>query len=278
MTIQFPDVSSYQAGLQIQPGTVFLWARATMNSNQVDSSYADFKSQAARLGVPFGAYHFLYAGNGSAQADHCFSVVGPNVPLFVDVESDGSSYPTTSDVNAFKDRYRALGGILRVQYYPKWYADSQGANLASTGLLTINAGYPGGYSDSSSEWNSYDGITPFQWQYSDNQSYGGKPVDFNAYKGSLAEYLTVISYPVAPPPPPPTTPTDDEETLKLYIAPRSGANGAPEDVFAFGNGEYVWVQDPGIYSDLQPLWGPAQAINYPTHAFLLATYHGTPAS
>lgn len=228
MTIFFPDLSSFQAGLKLEANTVFVWARATMGTGPNDTSYADFKAQAKALGIPFGAYHFLWAGNGAAQADNAFSVVGKDVPLFVDVEPDGSSFPTTNDVNAFVARYRALGGICLVQYYPKFYADSQGANLASTGLLTINANYTT-YSDSGPGWTFYDGVNPFQWQYTDSMSYGGQSVDFNAYKGTISEYLSAVGYPVAPPPPPPppTTPEDDEmqQIEPLSIHPGEYAYG-----------------------------------------------------
>lgn len=215
MTIFFPDVSNHNGGLVIQPGTVFVWAKASEGTYYTDPTYQNFKAQAASVGAGFGAYHFLTAGNGSAQADYCFNIVGRGVPLFVDVEPTGSSFPTTADVVAFRDRYRALGGILEVQYYPKSYADSQGANLAVTGLKTINANYTS-YSDSGPGWVSYDGITPFEWQYTDVQSYGGQSVDFNAYKGTYDQYLADIGIPVVTPPPPPPPPTFLEDKM-FYI-------------------------------------------------------------
>jgi hypothetical protein len=224
MTIFFPDISDFQAGLQLQPSTAFVWAKATEGTYRKDGSYLNFKAQAAAKGIPFGAYHFLTAGNGAAQADYAFSVVGPHVPLFVDVEPivGQGSFPTTSDVNAFTARYRALGGIVKVQYYPAWYATAQGANLASTGLLTIASGYPGSYSDSAPQWNAYSGITPFQWQYTDSFSYAGHPVDFNAYKGTIDQYLVAVGYKsvTPPPPPPPTTSQEDDmqqvESLSVH--------------------------------------------------------------
>lgn len=211
MTIFFPDVSAYQRGLVIQPNTVFLWAKATEGSSYVDNTYAGFKAQAASVGAGFGAYHVLYAGNGSAQADHAFSVVGHGVPLFVDVEPVGTSYPTAADVIAFKTRYRALGGTVEAMYYPKWYWTNQGSpNLAQTGLQLISSGYPAGYSDTDANWNPYGGLTPFQWQFSDSYSYGGLSVDFNAYKGTIQEYLVAIGAEVQSPPPPTTTLEEDD--------------------------------------------------------------------
>jgi hypothetical protein len=207
--IFFPDVSDYQRGLVIQPNTVFVWAKATEGTTVVDTAYQNFKTQAASVGAKFGAYHVLHAGNGSAQADHAFAVVGSGVPLFVDVEQVGTSYPTTVDVEAFTARYRALGGICEVMYYPKWYWTNQGSpSLSVTGLKLIASGYAG-YSDTAANWDAYGGVTPFQWQFSDNFAYGGMLIDFNAYKGTLAEYLVAIGATSSAPTNP--TPVEDDD-------------------------------------------------------------------
>lgn len=215
--IIFPDVANFQRGLVIQPGTVFVWAKASEGTTFVDDTYQGFKAQATKVGAHFGAYHFLRAGNGAAQADHAFSVIGPGVPTMVDVEPTGTSYPTTADVIAFRDRYRALGGTLEVQYYPRWYAASQNANLAVTGLKTVASGYPAGYSDNDANWNPYCGITPFQWQFSDSYEYGGMRIDMNAFKGTIDEYLVAIGAkaPTPVPPPPPVTPPTIEEDIDM---------------------------------------------------------------
>jgi hypothetical protein len=214
MTIFFPDVANFQRGLVIQPGTPFVWAKATEGTAYKDDTYLDFKAQAAKVGAGFGAYHFLHSGNGSAQADFAFSVVGKGVPLMVDVEPTGTSYPTVADVKAFTARYRALGGTCEVMYYPKWYWSSQGSpSLSVTGLKLISSGYPAGYSDSSANWDPYGGLTPFQWQFSDSYEYGGLRVDFNAYKGTIDQYLVDIGTKTVTPPPapnPPSTPEDDD--------------------------------------------------------------------
>lgn len=69
-----------------------------------------------------------------------------------------------------------------------------------------------------------------------------------------------------------------EDKMYLYVAPRSGDANAPKDIFALGNGKYVHVSDAGIFADLQALGWEKDEINYPTHAWLLATYNGTPVS
>ena len=51
MTIFFPDVSNFQAGLRIQPGTVALVAKASEGTYYTDASYQSFKGQAAATGA-----------------------------------------------------------------------------------------------------------------------------------------------------------------------------------------------------------------------------------
>jgi hypothetical protein len=238
MTIFFPDVANYQRGLTIQPGTVFVWAKATEGTTYKDDTYLGFKAQAAKVGAHFGAYHFLHAGNASAQADFAFSVVGYGVPLFLDVEPTGTSYPTIADVKAFTARYRALGGTIEVMYYSKWYWTNQGyPSLVPAGLKLIASGYPAGYSDGDGNWNPYGGLTPFQWQFSDSYEYGGYRVDFNAFKGTLDEYLVAIGAEApAPPPIPVPVIVEDDDMLILRIIGQT-------EVFLLSGGKATHITD-----------------------------------
>lgn len=194
MTIFFPDIASYQAGLKLQLGTVAVIAKATQGTRFIDPNYADFKAQAGRLGTQFSAYHFLEQGNGAAQADHAFAVVGAAVPLMLDVEpwEDIGSRPTIADCRAFIGRYQQLGGRVWATYFPRWYWQETGGDLGALGTPVIASGYPGGYSDNDPNWAPYGEITPVIWQYTNKQSYGGKPVDFNAFRGSVAELAALI--------------------------------------------------------------------------------------
>jgi hypothetical protein len=223
MSIFFPDVSNHNRGLVIQPGTSFVWAKASEGTYLTDNTYQGFKDQAASVGAGFGAYHFLVAGNGAAQADYCFDIVGPDVPLFVDVEPiPPNSYPTVADVEAFTARYKARGGLCEAMYYPKWYWTNQGSpDLSVTGLQLISSGYPAGYSDTDANWHAYGGLTPFQWQFSDSYEYGGMRIDFNAYKGSVEQYLVALGAETAPV----STPIpveDDEDMSTTSINGRAG--------------------------------------------------------
>lgn len=192
MTIFYPDISSYEAGLTIQPGTVAVVAKATEGTYYQDANYADFQAQAARVGAVFSAYHFLTAGNGAAQADYCHAIVGAT-PVMLDVEPTGNSRPTVADCAAFIARMRQLGGRVWGCYYPRWYWQQTGGDLGSLGVALVASGYPGGYSDTDPNWQPYGGAAPAVWQYTDKQSYGGKSVDFNAFRGTTAELAALIN-------------------------------------------------------------------------------------
>src|SRR5207247_168211 len=152
-------ISSYENGLRIQPGTVAVIAKATEGTYYCDANYADFKAQAAAVGAVFSAYHFLKAGGGAAQAEHCHAMVG-STPVMLDVETEGSSKPTVADCLDFIVRMRALGGRVWGCYFPRWYWQQVGGNLASLGVTIVASGYPGGYSDTDPNWNGYGGINP----------------------------------------------------------------------------------------------------------------------
>lgn len=195
MTVFFPDVASYQDGLIIQPGTVAVVAKATEGTDYVDACYAGFKTQALARGALFSGYHFLHQGNAAAQAGHAFAVVGPDVPLMLDVEPrpDIGSVPTVVDALAFLIRYRQLSGRDWGTYFPRWYWQRVGGDLGSLGNALIASDYSAtSYSDTDLAWQPYGGATPAVLQYTDQQPYGGRRIDFNAFRGSVAELAALI--------------------------------------------------------------------------------------
>lgn len=199
MTIFFPDISSYEAGLTIQPGTVAVVAKAAEGTYYQDAQYQNFKAQAAHVGAVFSAYHFLKAGNGAGQADYCHAMVG-STPVMLDVETEGTSKPTVADCAAFIARMRALGGRVWGAYFPQWFWQQVGGNLASLGVAIVSSNYTA-YSDTGPGWTPYGGVTPVIWQYTDKQPYGGQTMDFNAYKGTVAALAALINGTTTPNPP-----------------------------------------------------------------------------
>ena len=198
MTIFYPDVSSYQAGISFA-NCVIAVAKATEGSGYTNPDYASAKVRAANAGAFFCAYHFLRAGNGAAQASYARSVVGSEVPLMIDCEAEYNSNgtlasaPQVSDIVDFVNEYRALGGKTYLLYLPHWYwqGDMGQASLApviNLGMLLVSSDYTA-YSDTGPGWAPYGGMTPIIWQYTSSATLNGVTnVDMNAYKGAVADF------------------------------------------------------------------------------------------
>src|ERR1700733_2072976 len=203
MTIFYPDVSDYQAGISFS-GCVIAMVKATENNNYTNPDYAAAKTRAASAGAYFCAYHFLHAGNGAGQASYAYGRVGSGVPLMIDCEptynSNGTiaSAPQISDVVAFVNEYRSLGGTVHLLYLPHWYWQGNLGQVSldpvvNLGMLLVSSDYPA-YSDNGAGWAAYGGMTPAIWQYTSTATLTGvSNVDMNAYQGSLADFQAQVS-------------------------------------------------------------------------------------
>ena len=156
MTIFYPDVADYQAGISFS-GCVIAMVKATENNNYTNPDYAAAKVRAANAGAYFCAYHFLHAGNGAGQASYAHGRVGSEVPLMIDCEptynANGTiaSAPQISDAVAFINEYRSLGGKVYLLYLPHWYWQGNLGQAALSpvidlGMLLVSSDYTG-YSD-----------------------------------------------------------------------------------------------------------------------------------
>jgi peptidoglycan hydrolase-like protein with peptidoglycan-binding domain len=203
MTIFYPDVSSYQAGISFA-GCVIVAAKATEGTGYTNPDYAPAKVRAAGAGAYFCAYHFLHAGNGAGQASYAHGVVGSDVPLMIDCEatynSNGTlaSAPQVSDIVDFINQYRALGGTTYLLYLPHWYwqghmGQASLAPVTDLGMLLVSSDYTA-YSDAGPGWAPYGGMTPAIWQYTSSATLNGvKNVDMNAYQGTLADFKAQVT-------------------------------------------------------------------------------------
>ena len=97
-----------------------------------------------------------------------------------------------NDILDFVKAYRALGGTCHLVYLPRWYWLTMGSPdltpLVDAGLHLVASEYrPLGYGPL---WPStYGHMNPEEWQYTDALPYGGGSVDFNAYKGTVQQYI-----------------------------------------------------------------------------------------
>jgi hypothetical protein len=205
MTIFYPDIASYDAGISLH-GALAVCCKVTEGTGYVNPDYSRAKTNAAANGAFFFAYHFLHAGNAAEQAKWCFEHNG-RTPLMLDFEPipQAPSFPSMADALVFVDEYRKLGGVIWLVYLPRWYWQEIGSpglgGFKSRGLRLVSSDYTG--YGTGAGWIAYGGIAPSIWQYSDSIHYNGFSVDFNAYKGTLAELKAIVSTGKKPVPPPP---------------------------------------------------------------------------
>ncbi len=202
MTIYYPDISGYEAGVNLA-GLSVVMVKATEGIGYTNPDYYNAKTRAANEGAFFGAYHFLKQGNGSGQADYAFGVIGKGVPVMLDIEPEYNSsgvcisWPTIADAINFVKEFRAHGGLCFLLYLPRWYWVNLGSPslsaLASLGMLLVTSDYCA-YSDTGPGWNGYGGMSVIVWQYSATGSLNGvRPVDWNAFKGTLVEFKAFVT-------------------------------------------------------------------------------------
>ena len=207
MTIQFPDLSHHkQVSLD---GALALITKATQGTSYVDPTYATYKADADRRGIPFAGYHWVDFADIGSQALHSYKVMG-SVPCMWDAEAAGATVPRLAELTR---RYRELGGNPRLVYLPRWFwRDHLGSPslrpLVDEGLALVSSAYPSsGYSDTGIGWQPYGGMSPAIWQYTDAHPFNGAAVDFNAFKGTVDQLRALFNGD--------DTPTTKEPTMLL---------------------------------------------------------------
>jgi hypothetical protein len=193
MTLFYPDVSAYEAGISLS-GAAAACIKFTEGTSWLSSDWVPALGRAAKAGCwPFG-YHFLHQGNGAGQAAWCHAHAAGH-PLMLDWEPTGGSKPGVADAEAFTDAFRNAGGTCNLLYLPHWYWQQLGepslAPFAQRGMVLVSSNYTT-YSDSGPGWAGYGGMQVAVWQYTSTHQFNGMQVDFNAYKGSLAQLKAVV--------------------------------------------------------------------------------------
>ena len=206
MSLYYPDISSFESGISLA-GAPAVCIKATEGIGYANPDYGPAIGRAKSVGAfPF-AYHFLHQGNGPGQASYAYAHVGP-VPLMLDFEPTPVSRPGLGDALAFLDAYRNLGGVCHLTYLPHWYWQQLGSPglsaLAGRGQNLVSSSYSA-YTDDAhgAGWLPYGGMTPAVWQYTDQHAFNGQSVDFNAYRGTLAQFMALAGRNIGPAPTPP---------------------------------------------------------------------------
>jgi hypothetical protein len=121
----------------------------------------------------------------------------------LDLEPAGSSRPSVADGVQFVDAFRRAGGACNLVYFPHWYWDQLGrpslAPFAQRGMGLWSSAYTA-YSDNGPGWAGYGGMNVSVWQYTDKHQFNGRPVDFSAYRGTIAQLQTLANGGKAPAP------------------------------------------------------------------------------
>lgn len=222
MTELGPDISSFQNGLDLSRCTSasFVIAKTTEGTGYTDANYQDWRRQAAALGKLFAWYHFLSGDDPRAQVQHTAANVGDvGLPGMLDFEPTASFRPTLAQAMAYIDAAHAAGLKLKLVYLPRWYWEEIGSPdlspLNARGVYLVASSYLGGTGspsqlypgDSAAGWATYGNAKPLILQFTDRASDGGMSLDYNAFRGSVAQLASYLS--TATPSPAPTSPGDD---------------------------------------------------------------------
>lgn len=219
MVVEFPDVSNWQAGLNLSGARACI-AKASEGVHFVDSLFGTFRAWAERLDIPFAGYHWLDGTDPIEQAKFAYAAVGSTVPLMIDVEHVAGLILRVSDVRLFMEAYRAIGGRVTMLYLPRWYWYRMGSpDLTPLRSLALIA------SDYSTWPNldPYGGLTPVIHQYTDAHPWGPYAIDMNRFNGTIDELRTVFNGT------PTLTPTPEEDDMANangdWIAQQNGEGG-----------------------------------------------------
>jgi hypothetical protein len=232
VTIFGPDISSYQSGLVLSrlSDAAFVIAKTTEGTYYTDADYQAWRAQAAALGKPFIWYHFLSGESATAQAAHTAANLGnSSLPGMLDAEPAGSFSPSLAQIVAYIDAARAAGLNLRLVYLPQWYWQQMGSpnlsELSDRGVSLVSSAYPGGSGspgsiypgDGAAGWQSYGGMTPLIYQFTNQATDGGQQLDYNAFRGTAAQLATALG----------STPVLEDDDMPAFvtgeITPGAGA-------------------------------------------------------
>jgi GH25 family lysozyme M1 (1,4-beta-N-acetylmuramidase) len=205
-----PDAASFQGDVNwgaVDASMAFGWEKTTQGTGYVNPRWAaeqpEMAARARASGFIPGAYLFLEAGDGAAQATFFHAAAGSldGFALAVDIEPTAGSSPTMATARACVTRLRALyPGKPITGYIPRWYWGSQDTTFvdvlwASDYVTPGPAPAPVLYGHvTPGQWAGYGGRAVDLLQFTDKAIVAGVagPCDCSAYRGSVAQLRALL--------------------------------------------------------------------------------------
>jgi len=207
MVLFLIDLSNWQGNFNVAGAAAEGFAAAICKTSEgttyLDGRFGSFTQQAKTAGMVPGAYHFLRAGDGAAQARVFRNAVaaqgGPSGFICAcDNEAD-ASWATTQ---AFYTEWNRLtGGHPLAMYSGAWWWGARGWPGSQLTPYLWNSRYVGGSGYASS---LYAGVPDSWWtpgyggwpettilQFSSSGRVAGQSIDVNAYRGTREQLLTL---------------------------------------------------------------------------------------
>lgn len=224
MTIFGWDTSNYDDPPTVRDGIDFLTHKAAEGHHfYYDREYRQSMENARSLGIPvLGAYFVNHPGSVADQVDWFIQILDQDTPWWrthecfvLQIDAEHFSYmpsaPTLAEIQAFGDRLVNVHGIdprRILAYAPRWlYGDTLAgltyrlwaSDYGGNPYLHYRDAYPG--DADVKRWRSYSGQEPLILQYGSNTTIGNQTTcDANAFRGTLAELMTILGS-VTPLPP-----------------------------------------------------------------------------
>lgn len=176
------DISNHKAGINIEKlvkeGLVHLYMKATESTNFLDKCMDGFYSEARRLNVPCGFYHFARPNNPEAQAEYFYNAVKDKpctLRYCLDMEVDMDNI--SDFTRRFCNRFEELMGKSNIMciYASAYYARDNFAQDIKNKYPLWVANY-NSYQNVETGWREIAG-----WQYSESENHLGYECDANIF-------------------------------------------------------------------------------------------------
>ncbi|WP_051151512.1 GH25 family lysozyme [Nocardia niigatensis] len=207
MTLYGFDISNNQGpGLSLAEiqREGFAWCEMKVSEGDyfADPDWAGYKAQADACGMPIIGYHYAIASCAPAAQVAKFAANGGGNVVMIDFEANSG---TLTDYWDLVRAFNAVGITVVLSYLPQWYWEqigspdlSQVPGLIASAYPSSSAGYAsvlyqqaGG--DSGEGWNPYGGGSPVMWQFTDCALTNGTTLDANAFRGSTADLVALLT-------------------------------------------------------------------------------------